>query len=109
MWRHTTTRLPVDLRFFILRGFFERKFTKTSCVWRVCNFTHISKLLADISQLTFRMLIEINFPYKTNRVAFLPCHNLFIISCSYHPDIVQTTITHKKPFFLRYSAVSVEI
>jgi hypothetical protein len=50
MWRHIATRLPVVLRFFILRVFFERKFTKTSCVWRDCGLAHISSQLAAITQ-----------------------------------------------------------
>ena len=44
-------------------GFFERKFTKTSCVWRVCGLTRISSRLADISQATsdVGLFVETNF------------------------------------------------
>jgi hypothetical protein len=65
MWRHIATRLPVELWFFILRVFFffERKFTKTSCVWRVSVLTRISSQLADISQTTSAvgLFVKTNF------------------------------------------------
>ena len=62
MWRHIATRLPALLRFFYLTGFFERKFTKTSCVWRDCCLTRISKQLAAISQTSaVGLFVKTNF------------------------------------------------